>query len=100
MPYVLNYLNASEILKCEKRLKVPALQEHHKVARVSWAQAMLSSRNCWSNTIFTDAGKLNQDGPEGYQFDWHDLRLGKESFYWRNHGARSVMIWKEFHMMD
>ena len=31
---VINCLNASKILKYEKRLKIPALQEHHKVARV------------------------------------------------------------------
>ena len=30
---VINYLNASKILKYEKRLKVPALQEHHKIAK-------------------------------------------------------------------
>ena len=35
---VINYLNASKILKYEKRLKVPALQEHHKVARVQSKQ--------------------------------------------------------------
>ena len=31
---VINYLIASKILKYEMRSKVPALQEHHKIARV------------------------------------------------------------------
>ena len=90
---VINYLNASKILKYEKRLKVPALQEHLNIARVQWAKTMLSDREGWTNTIFSDEKKFNADGPDGYQFYWHDLRLEKESFYSRNHGAGTVMIW-------
>ena len=39
---LINYLNASKILKYERRLNVPALQEHHKIARVQWTKTMLS----------------------------------------------------------
>ena len=39
---VINYINASEILQYEKRLKVQALQEHHKIARVQCAKTMSS----------------------------------------------------------
>ena len=76
---VIHYLNA--------RLKVPALQEHHKVARVRCAKTMLSN-----NIIVSDEKKFNLGGPDGYQWYWHDLRLEK-SFYSRNHGAGTVMIW-------
>ena len=37
--------------------------------------------------------KINLDRPDDYQFYCHDLRLEKESFYSRNHGAGTVMIW-------
>ena len=97
---VINYLNANKILKYEKRLKVPALQEHHKIVRVKWAKRMLSRRKGWTNIIFSNEKKFNLDGPDGYQFYWHDLRLEKESFYSRYHGPGTAMIWQEFHMMD
>ena len=51
---VINYLNAGKILKYEKRLKVPALQEHHKIARVQWAKTDISRREGWTNIIFSD----------------------------------------------
>ena len=46
-------------------------------------------RESWTNIIKV----FNVDGPYGYQFYWHDLGLEKESFYSRNHGAGTVMIW-------
>ena len=45
-------------LKYEKRLKVPALQEHHKIARVQWAKTMLSRREGRTNIIFSDEKKI------------------------------------------
>ena len=69
------------------------MQEHHKIARVQWAKTMLSRREGWTNIMFSDGKKFDLDEPDGYQFYWHDLRLEKESFYSRNHGAGTVMIW-------
>ena len=43
--------------------------------------------------FFSDEKKFNMNGPDGYQFYWHDLKLEKETFLSRNHGAGSVMIW-------
>ena len=39
--------------------------------------------------------KFNLDGPDVYQFYWQDFRLERESFYSRNQGAGSVLIWAE-----
>ena len=49
---VINYLNASKILKYEKRLKVPALQEHHKIASVQWAKTMSLERRLDQHNFF------------------------------------------------
>ena len=73
-------------------MKVPALQEHHKVSRFQWTKTMLSNSEGWTNISFSDE-KKNLGGPDGYQFYWHDLRLEKESLYSRNHGAGTNMIW-------
>ena len=72
---------------------IPALKNHHKLARVEWAKTMLSNRDGWDSIIFSDEKKFNLDGPDGHQFYWHDLSLEKETFFSRNHGAGSVMIW-------
>ena len=95
---MLSYLRSSAILLYEKRLNILALKSHHKLARVEWAKTMLSNRD--GNIIFSDEQKFNLDGPDGHQFYWHDLRLEKETFFSRNHGAGSVMIWEEFPVKD
>ena len=53
---VINYLNASKILKYEKILKVPALQEHHQLPEFSGPK--LSRREGWTNIIFSDEKKI------------------------------------------
>ena len=52
---------------------------------------MLSYRD--GQYYFSEETKFNLNGPDGHQFYWHDLRLEKETFFSRNHGAGSVMIW-------
>ena len=42
---VLSYLRPSGILLYEKILKIPALKNHHKLARVEWTKTMLSNRD-------------------------------------------------------
>ena len=88
---MLSYLRS--ILLYEKRLKIPALKNHHKLAREKWAKTMLSNRDGWGNIIFSDEKKFKLDGPDGPQFYWHDLSLEKETFCSQNHEAGSVMIW-------
>ena len=45
---LLSYLGSIGILLYEKRLKSPALKNHHKLARVEWAKTMLSNRDGWA----------------------------------------------------
>ena len=77
---VLSYLRANGILLYEKRLMIPALKNHHKLARVEWAITMLSNRDGWGNIIFSDEKKFILDGLDDHQFYWHDLRLEKDIF--------------------
>ena len=49
-------------------------------------------RNGWTSIILSDDKQFYLDGPDGYQCYWHNLRLERESFCNRNHGAGTVMI--------
>ncbi|KAF0775093.1 hypothetical protein AaE_001207, partial [Aphanomyces astaci] len=43
--------------------------------------------------VFSDEKKFNLDGPDGYQYYWHDLRKEQEIYTKRVSGGGSVMIW-------
>ncbi|KAG3112528.1 hypothetical protein PI124_g2657 [Phytophthora idaei] len=79
-----------------KRQRTPMLKPHHKLARRNWAQAMIRARTDLDRVIFSDEKKFNLDGPDGMQYYWHDLRTEKETFYSRQNGGGSVMIWGGF----
>ena len=65
---MLSYLRPSGILLYEKRLNIPALKNHHKLARVEWVKTMLSDKDGWGNIIFSEEKKFNLVGPDGHQF--------------------------------
>lgn len=50
------------------------------------------SRN-WSKVVFSDEKKFNLDGPDGYNYYFHDLR--KENMFLNRHHSRQggVMVW-------
>ncbi|OAF68034.1 hypothetical protein A3Q56_04227 [Intoshia linei] len=43
----------------------------------------------WNSVIFSDEKKLNLDGPDGFQFYWHDLRKKIEVYSTRQNGGGS-----------
>lgn len=90
---VVRALNNSEIFKYKKRSCAPKLSEDHKNARVQFSKKMLRAHQNWHRIVFTDEKKFNLDGPDGWQYYWHDLRKEPESFYSRVQGGGSVMIW-------
>ncbi|KAF0707193.1 hypothetical protein AaE_013730, partial [Aphanomyces astaci] len=50
----------------------------------------------WSRIIWSDEKKFNLDGPDGFQYYWHDLRREKHTYFTRNSGGASVMVWGGF----
>lgn len=50
----------------------------------------------WTSVIFSDEKKFNLDGPDGLQFDWHDLAKSKQVAMTRNFGGGTVMVWAAF----
>ncbi|KAG3109322.1 hypothetical protein PI125_g11048 [Phytophthora idaei] len=79
-----------------KRQRTPMLKPRHKLARRKWAKAMIRAWTDWDRVIFSDEKKFNLDGPDGMQYYWDDLRTEKETFYSRQNGGGSVMIWGGF----
>ncbi|RWR98786.1 Transposable element Tc3 transposase-like protein, partial [Dinothrombium tinctorium] len=76
--------------------KKPALQNHHKDARLNFAQKHISWSDQWNSIIFSDEKKFNMDGPDGIHYYWHDLRSKPKTIMSRNFGGGSVMVWAGF----
>jgi transposase len=95
---VCQILKSSGQLKYTKRKRTPALTRAHKERRLEFAYFHFNSVETWTRTIFTDEKKFNLDGPDGCQYYWHDLRKEKESYFSRQQGGASVMVWAGFSM--
>ncbi|KAF0703156.1 hypothetical protein AaE_015517 [Aphanomyces astaci] len=90
---VRHWLRLTKLAKYIKRKPRPALKKHHKKARAKFAAEWMSKSNLWANVVFSDEKKFNLDGPDGYQYYWHDLRKEQEIYTKRVSGGGSVMIW-------
>lgn len=80
-------------LKRKKMLRKPALKEHHKKARMSFAEKHVSWTSQWNDVVFSDEKKFNLDGPDGYSYYFHDIRKEELELMSRQHGGGSVMVW-------
>nr|XP_043069532.1 uncharacterized protein LOC108120241 isoform X2 [Drosophila bipectinata] len=79
-----------------KRLKIkkkPPLNDARKSARLQFAKAHMTWNKEWKTVIFSDEKKFNLDGPDGYNYYFHDLRK-EECFLSRHHTCQGgVMVW-------
>ncbi|KFM63293.1 Transposable element Tc3 transposase, partial [Stegodyphus mimosarum] len=75
------------------KLTKPQLLQRHKIERLNFGQKVMSWDNQWIEIIFSDEKKWNLDGPDGWNFYWHDIRNEKEIFSKRQLGGVSVMTW-------
>lgn len=95
---VCKILKRSGHFKYAKKQKVQTLKTHHVEGRLSWAQKYMSWTTEWTNVVFSDEKKFNLDGPDGFQYYWHDLRKEPQYFSKRNFGGGSLMLWAGFSM--
>lgn len=87
-------------LKRQKMKKKPPLNKVRKQQRLNFARSHMawntdgsSHSNDWRKVIFSDEKKFNLDGPDGYNYYFHDLR--KEKLFLDRHHSREggVMVW-------
>ena len=89
-------LSSSKTLRYTKKLKKPPLTKLHKKERLKFAENRITWTDKWKTVIFSDEKKFNLDGPDGFQYYWHDLRDQRDITMSRNFGGCSVMIWAAF----
>jgi len=89
-------LNSSGRFQYKKRIPQPSLKEHHRVARVEWARKHMIWSKEWQSVIFSDEKRFNLDGPDGFQYYWHDLRHEDKIYSKRQFGGGGVMVWAAF----
>ncbi|KAL7724470.1 hypothetical protein ACLKA6_013872 [Drosophila palustris] len=60
---------------------------------MTWTVQSDTRLNDWRSVVFTDEKRFNLDGPDGFQYYFHDLR--KDELYLSRHHSREggVMVW-------
>ncbi|KAI8116740.1 Potassium voltage-gated channel subfamily H member 3 [Lucilia cuprina] len=95
--YIYYLCNGSmEVIKDEMVVAILALSKEDKEKRLLWAKSLMDFGDKWEKVLFSDEKKFNLDGPDGFQYYWHDLRKDKEVRMSRNFGRGSLMIWGGF----
>ncbi|GBL80665.1 hypothetical protein AVEN_225320-1 [Araneus ventricosus] len=72
------------------------LSKLHTSKRLQWARNHMSYGDKWMAVLFSDEKKWNLDEPDGNINYWHDLRKETRSFFSRQSGGGSVMVWAAF----
>lgn len=91
-----NELSSNPLIKFVKRKKAPFLTKRHIELRRNWARNCQTWDQEWTNVIFSDEKKFNLDGPDGFQYYYHDLRKEEEYCAKRHNKAKGVMVWAAF----
>ena len=80
-------------IKRKKFQKKPHLLPRHKTARLEYCRHHIHWKEEWHQVIFSDEKKFNLDGPDGFQYYFHDLRKSERFLSRRHTAVGSVMVW-------
>ncbi|GBN71533.1 hypothetical protein AVEN_219222-1 [Araneus ventricosus] len=79
--------------KVARRLPLSKL---HISKRLKWVCNHIPYGDKWMAVLFRDDKKWNLDEPDGNIKYWHNLRKQPGSFFSRQSGGGSVMVWAAF----
>lgn len=86
-------INSASHLKRKKLQKKPPLNEQRKIKRLEFCRRHMTWKEEWHFVVFSDEKKFNFDGPDGFNYYFHDLRK-EEQFLTRHHSREGgVMVW-------
>ncbi|XP_066253588.1 uncharacterized protein [Euwallacea similis] len=79
-------------LKRRKLRKKPLLLTRHRQERLEFSRNHRSWTEEWKKVVFSDEKKFNLDGPNGFQYYFHDIKKEQKVLARRHSRAGTVMI--------
>ncbi len=68
-------LQKSPYLIYAKFMKSPVLDKSTIIKRLNWALKTIQTRLDFRSITWSDEKKFNLDGPDGFKYYWHDLKV-------------------------
>lgn len=90
---VLNIIHSLGYLSHQKMCLRPKISDDNQAWRFQWSLQMLQwPEEVTEQIIFSDEKKFNLDGPDGYNYYWHDLRKEPIYFSKSRKGSKGIMF--------
>lgn len=83
----------AEHLQRKKLKKKPPLNAQRKQMRMEFARTHMSWTTQWHYVAFSDEKKFNLEGPDGYNYYFHDLRKDEHTLDRLHSREGGVMVW-------
>lgn len=80
-------------LKRQKLKKKPPLNMLRKEMRLNFARSHMTWSTQWRHVVFSDEKKFNLEGPDGYNYYFHDLRKEEHHLDRLHSRVGGVMVW-------
>jgi len=87
---------AAPFIQREKLKRKPMLKPVHIAGRLAFAKKHMTWSDKWQSVIFSDEKRFCLDGPDGFNFYFHDLRKEELTSWKRQNGGGGLMVWGSF----
>jgi hypothetical protein len=93
---VLRSLRRGDHILYAKKRKTFKISPANKIKRLQFCHIHEAWQQQWKNVLFSDEKKFNLDGPDGWQYYWHDLRKEPLIRDTSQAGTAGIMVWAGF----